>query len=198
MFGRDWLLTAALRPSVKRREAVKIFNNDDDLVELRRRRRADVRRLFLRLGQLTAVRMKATGDSFVGGGCVSGDTLIAVQDSCRFARELVPGDLVRSGWLGTTEPAHLTRILGSASRILTINGKIDVSPTQHFLELSRGWVLARNLRVGMTVMRQNGEYERINKIVKSRHAGLVYGFLIASGDHTFVANGYVCHNDMKG
>jgi TIR domain-containing protein len=197
--SRAWLSTPALRPAVVRRpDAIRLFNDDDDLLALRRQRTADIRSLFRALGYLGRVRTSAKGTAFSGGGCVSGETPIVVPGGVRAARDLVPGDVVSSGFLDVKKPARITRVLASKRATMRINGGIVMSRTQHLLEERHGWMLSGRLRPGMRIRRGDGSFETILSVERSRAHAPVYGFHVASRDHTFVAGGYVCHNDMKG
>ncbi len=202
LYAQDWLTNRALRPSViESAKAVDLFNTDDDLLKLRVSRSKQIQKIYARIGRSSvALNISPTGKSISGGGCVIGDTHILTESGERQAGALLIGDTVlsRSSDGGTYVPAPIKKMVSSTPKfVMTINDSVTVSADQHFCEEKLGWTLSRHLKPGMHVLRANGCYERIVSIAKAKSKLVVYGFSIGSDTHTFIANGFVCHNEEK-
>jgi hypothetical protein len=79
---------------------------------------------------------------------------------------------------------------------LSINQNITVSTTQPLFSKERGWILARDIKAGMHLLKSDGSYEIVSA-TKDVGAGTVMIIAVDDPSHTFVANGFVCHNIGK-
>ena len=173
-------------------------NLDDDLLALRT---AIQDRMEQVLGvERINLHPSKTAHLDLGGGCVDPNTLIATALGSVAIRDLTLNsevfcfDRFGRSRIRSTTITHLRTIQGQPR--FELNGSVTVSSTQQLLERSKGWVYAQDLRVGMELMREDGSGQTI-ETMRYRGQGTVMVLGVSDEAHTFIANGFVCHNITK-
>ena len=200
-YAEEWISNPILRPSIPDSKiAIEMFNRDDDLLTLRKRRTKELTRIYRIFSQSIKVKILPSGKSTSGGGCVLGNANIRTNEGDKPAFSIALGTTVMSYSIhdGLTTFGTVRKIITSRPGVVfIINNRIIVSGDQHFFVEKNGWMLTRHLRVGMRMLRADNTYDQVISIAVDKSDQLVYGFSISSEEHTFIANGYVCHNELK-
>jgi hypothetical protein len=181
-----------------RSQLTAFANKDDDLLTLRT---ANPARIQAMLG-VEVINLTRTGRSYedVGSGCVDPASLISVPGGSVPMRDLEVGSYVSSlsphSFEHVRPAAVLKKRTFDGEPRLSINQNITVSTTQPLFSKERGWILARDIKAGMHLLKSDGSYEIVSA-TKDVGAGTVMIIAVDDPSHTFVANGFVCHNIGK-
>lgn len=136
-----------------------------------------------------------------GGGCFTGDTLIAMADGSQKAISQVhTGDRIRTFSSLTTKAQTDAAVVGThavaVDGYLILNTSLHLTP-EHKLLINGQWKTAAEAVVGDTLLTQAGESVPITSIEWIRSKTTVYNLSIEKF-HTFFAGGIFVHNDKGG
>ena len=136
-----------------------------------------------------------------GGGCFAPGTRIATPAGPRAIETLALGDTVLAPRTdGRLAPAAVTGVYLNFSPLLVLRttlGELRTTEEHPLLTTAGTFLPARELGVGASLMRADGQPAAIEAISRGTDAGPVYTLQVA-GPHTFVAGGFVVHNKGGG
>jgi hypothetical protein len=175
-----------------------IADNDYDLLALRKSKQDRLKAILRR----DTLNLSGTGASYAtaSGACIDPTSVIKTPTSDIAIRDLQVGDQVLSmspeapHMLRTTQVTH-KRMFSDKERFL-INGRLIASATQPLYARKLGWLCPPQLRTSMELLMGDGKFEPIENIRKL-DCGTVMVIRVADSSHTFIADGYLCHNMEK-
>lgn len=132
-----------------------------------------------------------------GAGCFIQGTMVQLEDgSSKRIEDIVPGERVKTGTgrndyavVREAQTRNVTDLLGLELGSRTL----DATPDHLIWVDGKGWVAARDIRLGDHLTDARGERVRVNAI-KPFHGNVTVHTLINSGDHVFYANGLLVHD----
>jgi hypothetical protein len=135
------------------------------------------------------------------GGCFSADTLVATENGNKPISEVEVGDRVLA-YNETAEKVGAYRVSavlvsqGTALAYLTLGGeRIETTPEHPFYTREDGWLSAGELRVGVQVLRADGQYGTVEAIRVVEHRQSVYNLTVEEAHTYFVGGGrWLVHN----
>jgi TIR domain len=178
-------------------EFAEIADQDDDLLPLRAGR-PDRLKMILRRDKLN---LSPTGISYARPkGCIDPASIIKTPTSEIPIKDLQVGDEVlcmsseEPYDLKTTQVTH-KRTFSDQERFL-INGKLIASASQPLYSRGFGWLCPPQLGTSMELLMGGGQFEPVETIRKL-DCGTVMIIGVADASHTFIADGFLCHNVTK-
>jgi len=176
-------------------------NRDDDLLALRTalpeqmRAALGVKEINLRPTKTAHLNIGGSG-----GGCVDPGTSVVTTGGLKPIMDLTLSTPVCCYDRSAKPPVRTTTIthlrVNEGEPRFELNRAITVSSTQPLYERTREWIYPQDLRIGMEVLREDGSFEPISEM-RYRGLGKVMVLGVSDRSHTFIANGYVCHNITK-
>lgn len=132
-----------------------------------------------------------------GAGCFIQGTMVQLEDgSSKRIEDIQPGERVKTGSgrndyavVREAQSRNVTDLLG-----LDLGSKTLEATPDHLIWVDgKGWVPARDIRLGDYLTDARGERVRVNAITPF-HGNVTVHTLINSGDHVFYANGLLVHD----
>lgn len=183
------------------RDMLEFVNKDDDLLPLRIGKEGQLHSIFNALVHFkVTINNKRTGGNYVGGsgGCVDPNTCIRTPTGVIAIKDLDIGSPVLCMALDEPQQVQATVVINkrlySNEKRYTINGKLVTSSSQPLFEREIGWCRASELSIGMEILKDDGSFEVIVSFVELSK-GQVMIIEVEDMSHTFIANGFVCHNE---